>query len=669
MRRILLSFLSLCAILSYAQSDSLSIHSIDEVVVEEVRQPLVRYNTLGRTYWSIKSMVAMPMTDPLRNIQLLPGVQTTSENVGGTFVQGCDNSHNYTTINGAPVYYPMHLLSFFSTFNSSYFKDLAFNKSIRVTTANRLGAEVGMETADTIPERIGLNLDLGLLTLQGAMRVPLSKKLSLAVAGRYSNVNVIYDDLVNAMMEDQRITYRFYDVNMGLLYKPTPRDLVTVDYFEGCDYANFSVFNYKLTSGLEWGNRTASARWKRNGDRLLHDYSLYYTAYHSNLGISQTDSHVALPASIQTLGAKAEQRYMGEHCFLTYGTEMMRHVVAPQAPQVTGSFAEVITPKLVHHATEGAMYVQADFMLGSGVELIGGLRATGFNDERWQLGVDPKLTLRYQPSGITTWQLSAGTYTQYLHQVGFSSNGLPSEFWISSNRDIAAQHAAKVSLALQQDVWDGRYRISVEGYFARLSNQVEYKGNALGLITDVYDLNANLVVGEGYNYGADVMLQKNAGRLTGWIAYSWAKAPRSFVRYGELVTYSSVHNREHDLSVVVNWHISSKWNVSANCIYATGTPYTEIKNAYILNENGVLNYGKHNGMRYPPLRRLDLGATYQLPVVEGINHSLKLSVYNTTFAKNPISYSYHNLNGSVLYKRPVCLFSTAIPSVSYFMNF
>ena len=103
LKYVVLYLLSLCAILSYAQSDSLSTHSIDEVVVEEVRQPIVRYSALGKTYWAISTMESMPMADPLRNIQLLPGVQTTSENTGGTFVQGCDNSHNYTTVNGVPV--------------------------------------------------------------------------------------------------------------------------------------------------------------------------------------------------------------------------------------------------------------------------------------------------------------------------------------------------------------------------------------------------------------------------------------------------------------------------------------------------------------------------------------------------------------------------------------
>lgn len=669
MKRIFLSLLSLCAISLYAQSDSLSTRSIDELVVEEVRQPLVRYNMLGKTYWSIETMKAMPMSDPLRNIQLLPGVHANSENTGGVFVQGCDNSHNYTTINGTPVYYPMHLLGFFSTFNSSYFKDLTFNKSMRLVTANRLGAEVGMETADTIPDKLGVDVDLGMMTAQGMVSMPLGSKLSLSVAGRYSDVNAIYDGMMNMLLENQRIAYRFYDINMGVLYKPTERDDVSIEYFEGSDYANLDIFTYMINSRLHWGNRNASLRWSHQGDRLMLNHAVYYTAYRSVFDMLQTDSRICLPASIQTLGAKSEQRYMADYCLLTYGGEVMRHVIAPQAPQITGSYATTNMPRQVQEATEGAVYMQADIMLNHAVELVGGLRLSGFYNTRWQMVGDPRLTLRYHPSSLTTWQLTAGSYTQYLHQVGFSSNGLPTEFWISSDNGVAPQYARKVSLALQQELVDRRYRISVETYFARLCNQVEYKGNALGLITEEYDLNENLVVGNGYNYGVDLMLQKNVGHLTGWVSYSWARAPRSFVQNHERVAYPSVHNREHDLNVVLNWKLDDRWNLSATYIYATGTPYTEVKHAYILGENAIVSYEKHNSSRYPALTRLDLALNYQLPRVGEMSHSVKLAVYNATFAKNPISYNYNNFRGNIVYKRPVCLFSTAVPSVSYLVQF
>ena len=668
MKRTLLSLLSLCAILSYAQSDSLSTHSIDEVVVEEVRQPLVRYNTLGKTYWSIKSMEAMPMTDPLRNIQLLPGVQTASENVGGVFVQGCDNSHNHTTINGTPVYYPMHLLGYFSTFNSSFFKNLTFSKSIGLTTANRLGGEVGAECADTLSERVAGDVDFGLLTVQSMVSLPLGSRLGFAVAGRYSNVNLIYDRLVNTA-DNKRIVYRFYDLNTRLLYKPTDKDILTMDYYQGCDNANIDILFFEVCSRLEWGNRVASLKWNRDGERLKQTHSLYYTAYHSLLDVSQMDSRGHMPASIQTLGAKSVLNHMIGNSLLTYGAEVMHHDISPQAPQVTGSLGEFSTPRLLQRAVEGSLYVQADCMLGSDVELIGGLRASGFYKDRWWMGVDPRLTLRYQPSGITIMQLTVGTYSQYLHQVGFSSNGLPSEFWFPSDGNIAPQHAGKVSMALQQDVLDRKYRISLEAYLTRLTGQVEYNGNVLGLITEMYDLNENVIVGEGYNYGVDLMLQKNYGKLTGWVSYSWAKAPRSFVRSGGRVFYPSVHNREHDLNVVANYTLSDKWSLSATYIFATGTPYTEIKSGYILGENGIVLLGKHNGARYPALTRLDLGVSYRLPSIRGISHSVKFAVYNATFAKNPISYNYNNYDGNIIYKQPVYIFSTAIPSVSYFMHF
>ena len=668
MKRIFLSFLSLCAIPLYAQSDSLSTRSIDEVVVEEVRQPLVRYNMLNTTYWSIKAMEAMPMINPLRNIQLLPGVQTASENVGGIFVQGCNNSHNYTTINGAPVYYPMHLLGYFSTFNSSYFKNLTFNKSMHLTAANRLGAEIGIERGDTLPRKVEVDVDLGLLTAQGAISIPLGRKLSLSLAGRYSDVNLIYDRLVN-LADSKHVSYRFYDINMGLLYKPTSKDVVSVDYYQGRDHAGFDFLYNEVFSRLSWGNRVASVNWSRKDGALAQDHSLYYSSYQSALDITQMNNRGYVPANIQTLGAKSKICYMSDAYFLTYGVELMHHAIAPQAPQVTGELGTFTTPQVVHQAEEGALYAQVDYMLDGGVELVGGLRASGFYHDRWRVGIDPRLTLRYQPSSITTWQLTAGAYTQYLHQVGFSTNGLPSEFWIPSDQDIAPQHAGKMSLALQQDVLDKRYRISVETYFTRLTGQVEYKGNVLGLITQIYDQADNLIVGEGYNYGVDLMLQKNVGQLTGWISYSWAKAPRSFVRNGELVTYPSVHNRVHDFNAVVNWHINDKWNFSATYIFATGTPYTEIKSGYILGETGIVQLGKHNGSRYPMFNRLDLGVSCQLPSVRQISHSVKFAVYNATFAKNPISYNYNNYRGNILYKRPIYIFTTAIPSVSYFLHF
>ena len=669
MRFRLIILLSLCATqLLQAQSDSLSAYSLDDVIVNDKKQPIVEFSTFGSTYWNLETMKNMPLKDPVRNMQLLPGIQTNSENMGGTFVQGCDNSHNNTTINGVPIYYPMHLLGFYSTFNALHFKNIAFSKSSKLTSGNRLGADINLETPDTLHQNFGADIDLGMLATQASMRIPFTKKLGATISGRYSNVNLLYDNLINS---DRNFTlkYRFYDININLHYQPTDKDIIWFDLYNGNDYTNFKSQNFLIHSDLQWGNQSASLRWKRNNGARIMNNMLYYTSYHNNTHMKQTDSQAFLPSHIHTTGVRSEQLVMTDMLFISYGAELLQHFVATQSPEITGAYSIPYTPQKIQSGTEGSLFAQSEYMLGNGTELIAGLKASAFYNERFYFGIDPRMSIRVQPVSNTTMQLTVGTYTQYLHQFGFSSNGMPSEFWCASDSRIPAQHSIKASLGIERNFTDNKYSISTEFYISKLKNQIEYKGNAIGLITDKYNLYDNLIIGNGLNYGVDVMLQKNSGKLTGWISYSWAQAPRKFNDAGVIKSYPAIHNRVHDLNTVANWAISEKWNLCATWIFATGSPYTEIKYAYIMGENGILAYDEHNSSRFPNINRLDLALRYHLPGRNKISQSITLSAYNATWSKNPVSYNYNNIKGNIIYKRPVYIFSTIVPSVSYYLHF
>ena len=85
--------------------------------------------------------------DPIHYAQLLPGVQTNSEYDAGLHVQGCDNSHNYVSLDGVPIYNATHLLGFFSIFNASHFSEMSLTKSsTSASFPNRLGGSVDMLT-------------------------------------------------------------------------------------------------------------------------------------------------------------------------------------------------------------------------------------------------------------------------------------------------------------------------------------------------------------------------------------------------------------------------------------------------------------------------------------------------------------------------------------------
>lgn len=59
----------------------------------------------------------------------MPGVLTTGELNSGFYVRGSESSHNQILLNGAPIYNAMHMLGFFSVFNSGHMNTFTLYKS------------------------------------------------------------------------------------------------------------------------------------------------------------------------------------------------------------------------------------------------------------------------------------------------------------------------------------------------------------------------------------------------------------------------------------------------------------------------------------------------------------------------------------------------------------
>ena len=71
----------------------------------------------GAVQWNLRALETMPQmlgsADPVRYTQMLPGVQTGGEYQSGLHVEGCENSHNLTDIDGVCLYNVSHLLGIF----------------------------------------------------------------------------------------------------------------------------------------------------------------------------------------------------------------------------------------------------------------------------------------------------------------------------------------------------------------------------------------------------------------------------------------------------------------------------------------------------------------------------------------------------------------------------
>ncbi|MBD5397035.1 hypothetical protein HDR62_02685, partial [bacterium] len=83
---------------------SISGHRIKSLVENEGTQMRINIQEIS------KLPRFMGQSDPLRYLHTIAGVQTNNEATAGIYIQGCDDSQTLLSINGAPIYYPNHLL-------------------------------------------------------------------------------------------------------------------------------------------------------------------------------------------------------------------------------------------------------------------------------------------------------------------------------------------------------------------------------------------------------------------------------------------------------------------------------------------------------------------------------------------------------------------------------
>ncbi|MDY0197529.1 MAG: TonB-dependent receptor, partial [Tenuifilaceae bacterium] len=102
---------------------------IQEVVITSERPNAnVTKAEMSVTQLDIKTIQRMPAlmgeVDVIKSIQLLPGVQSTSEGTTGFSVRGGAMDHNLILLDEATVYNASHLMGFFSVFNNDAIKDI-----------------------------------------------------------------------------------------------------------------------------------------------------------------------------------------------------------------------------------------------------------------------------------------------------------------------------------------------------------------------------------------------------------------------------------------------------------------------------------------------------------------------------------------------------------------
>ena len=608
--------------------------------------------------------------DPIHYAQLLPGVQTNSEYDAGLHVQGCDNSHNYVSLDGVPIYNATHLLGFFSIFNASHFSEMSFTKSsTSASFPNRLGGSVDMLTPTWICGEDSLQANgkhgeiaVGPMSSQGTVKLPIGKRSMLMVSARAAYLNLLYSKWLE--MDGDHVNYDFADYNATYITQLDDANVIKAEAYWGYDNLKIGQADQGMQTKIKWDNTMAALHWYSRHSKWQTEQSVYFTRYANRVRLNETSIDVGVRSYIYDIGYKGRLKFGRWDC----GADVIRHELMPQDIATGGTINANVAPTKKQRTVEASAYMKYLLPLSQRLALETGLRFTYYYNKDRFASLDPNIKLRWDASQASQFSLNLGIHHQYLYQTGFSSMGLPTEFWLSSSNEFRPQYAYNASL--QGNFWlkDREYRLTTELYFKKLEHQVENSGNIFDILYSSYSLEGALMKGKGYNYGANIMLEKRRGKLTGWVSYSFGRAKRRFDGDRYSGWYSASHERIHELNAVATYKIGKRMELGATYVLASGVPFTRIKYAYMVSNNIVSEYGPYNGDRIKPYMRLDLSMNYDFKNSGDKRSGINFSLYNATMYNNILSYRIKVYKGEVRYAT-FSFLMPILPSISYYYKF
>ena len=645
-----------------AQTDSLYIR---ESAVTADRPGGLALPSAGGVTLDMREVKTLPMllgsADPLGLAHYLPSMSVQSEIESGIHIQGNDHSHNLVSSGGVPIYGATHLLGLYSVFNPSHFARMDYRTSAPLK--NRLGGELDMPLPDSLVRRFGGEASVGLMAVEGTLRIPVGKRFSATVSARKTFFNLLYSPFLE--IEKSRVKYGFTDVNLTLQWQPSSRDRLWLDAYYGDDAISLDSGQLVADVRMAWRNGMAALHWDHAFDRSRLQQSLYFTRYGLDLTVGWGELQGRMPSHIQTLGYRALWTLGG----WTAGVESAYHQAQPQDPWASGVGNESYTHQPLQRAWENTVFGRYSLSLGR-YSLTVGLKGSLYRtpEKSWQARLDPDLQVKADFYRGGELELGLGLQHQYLFQTGFSNMGLPTEYWFLAGEKHLPQQALAATLGYTLRFGRGdAYRLSLNAYYKWLDGQVEYVGNLLQLVSSEYDPEAVLITGKGRAYGVNLALHKTAGALTGWISYAWGRSLRTFDHPSYPGEYPTAFERVHELDAVASWTLG-RWTLGATFVVASGTPFTDVERVFLMGHQLMAQYGPHHGRRLAPYLRLDLSVSYFFHRGPRRENGLNFSLYNATGHVNELCYQLRNYEGQFIYG-PLDFNIRFMPSLCYFHKF
>ena len=642
-----------------------AISELNEVLIQNLLVQGIYRNLNGSTALKTTNFGLLPgqtENDVLQMAQVIPGVESINETISTINTRGGSNDENLIIWEGNRMFQTGHFFGLISAFNPYLTKDVIIYKNgTPAHYGENVSGVIDIRSSDSIVDHLKGGAGVNLIHANAFLEVPISKKLGLQVSGRGSSNDLfktpVYNNYAKRIFQDSKVSnvsnsqetvlvdaeesFRFYDAGLKLLWNPSEKDKVRVNFLtmnNDLDFIETLIdLSQSKTSKLDQRSIAGGASWERQWSSKFSTHTSIFSSYYLLEALNTdifTTQVLMQENKVLELGVKLNTELIlntnfklnsGYH-FTEIGISNIQDVNLPR-------FRSFEKDVLISHILHGSLAFQSNNKKSS---ITAGVRGN-YYDKFEEVLIEPRLHILQKLNRGFAVEISGEMKSQTATQrVDFESDflGIEKRRWVlANNEDIPIKKSKQASVGFVYNRYN--WFINVEGFYKNvdgLTSKSQGFQNQFRFAT---------TAGSYHVKGVEFILNKKIKDFSGWITYAYNENDYNFAAFTPSKFPNNIDVR-HSAKVAASYNYNS-FKFAAGLNWRTGKPFTtplEGEEFLVVNTIPVLQFNSPNEERLPDYLRLDLSAEYLWKISEKLDAKFNLSILNLLDKTNILNVRY-----------------------------
>jgi len=600
----------------------------------------------------------------LNLIRLMPGILASGEQTSELIIWGSYAGQSKVMFDGYTVYGLKNFNDNISAFNPFLAKDIEIHKGgYDARFGERVGGIVNIIGKNGNTESPSFTISLNNMTLNGMVEIPIFKKGSLIIAYRHTYYNLYNPSDMTALVRqnndpdttnDVDITiipdYRFRDLNVKYSTTFNNNDLFYISLHGGYDNFSYSINDTLGKRVIDKDTREQTSQFGGSifyGNTLKNGNTNSFRLSYSGLNSYYVNSFKKIylvPIHTEYVADDTIHNKLGELSIEYSNIITINHVHSLESGinlynnEVKNEEYSFNALTAKHHESTGRMsiFTQDNISIRKNINIIAGFRLN-YAPSLKKVYFEPRVSTSFIP--YENWKINAafGIYSQFVSlSTIVDEYGNYRYMWvISDNDEVPVLRATHYVLGTSYH--HNNFTFSLESYFK----------STTGLTRYIFLPNLNtqdIIYGSAESYGIDLLIKKDIGSHSTWIAYSLSKTMEHFSYNNIEHTQRAPQDQRHELKLAGMLNFDPFF-FSANYVFGSGFPYPSTP----------LQYKDDVNLTYS---RLDISAIYKF-LDRRVKGEVGISLLNVLNTDNLKYSSFERI--PVNQTKDINIYSGAIP--------